>query len=169
LPGAVPFTAPGQLGNYLRANPNNATNVYAVDRFMNLGGLKVRTYTLNGSYELPTTAYGTFAVTLGTIFDSFEFQALPTRNSINMPVCDEWRHRRAGNFAEVSVLHEFRLARRALERHLANTFASSTTDIGAGGIVFETANLKPMPVASYSAGTYGRVYRKLSTRRIGKT
>jgi iron complex outermembrane recepter protein len=57
LPGAVPFTTPGQLGNYLRANPNNATNVYAVDRFMSLGGVKVRIYTINGSYELPTDTY----------------------------------------------------------------------------------------------------------------
>lgn len=54
------------------------TNVYAVDRFIKLGGVKVRTCTVNGSYELPTDTHGTFALTtIGTIFDSYEFQALP--------------------------------------------------------------------------------------------
>jgi iron complex outermembrane receptor protein len=61
LAGATPFSAPGELGNYLRANTANASNVYAVDRFMNLGGVKVESYSLTGEYEIPTTSNGTFS------------------------------------------------------------------------------------------------------------
>ena len=173
LPGAVPFTAPGQLGNYLKANPNNATNVYAVDRFTNLGGVEARTYTLNGAYELPTTAYGTFGVsTSGTIFDSFKFQALPIQKFYEYA-----GYATNGGTGVQGTLPKYRFYT-SFDWHiehwsatLANTFASSVTDIGPGGIVFETSTtLKPLPVASYSAWDVRVAYTGTSVLgRIGKT
>ena len=173
LPGAVPFTTPGQLGNYLRANPNNATNVYAVDRFTNLGGVKVRTYTLNGAYELPTTAYGTFTVsTSGSIFDSYEFQALPYQ-----PFYQYAGYATNGGTGVQGTLPKYRFYT-TFDWHsehwsalLANTFASSVTDVGAGGIVYATSTtLKPLPVASYSAWDVRVAYTGTSVfGRIGKT
>ena len=79
LPGAVAFTTPGQLKAYLQADPNNALNVYAIDRFTNLGGIKAREFNLNAAYYYKADPYGTFAVTTtGTAINSFQFQALPT-------------------------------------------------------------------------------------------
>ncbi len=173
LPGAVPFTTPGQLGNYLRANPNNATNVYAVDRFMNLGGVKVRTYTLNGAYELPTTSYGTFAVgTSGTIFDSFEFQALPYQKFYQYA-----GYATNGGTGVQGTLPKYRFYTTLDWRiehwsaTLANTYASSTVDVGAGGIVYETSTtLKPIRVGSYSAWDIRVAYTGDSLfGRIGKS
>ncbi len=153
LAGAVPFTTPGQLGAYLRANPNNAMNVYAVDRFMNLGGVKVRTYTVSGGYELPTTA-GTFAFnSSGTIFDSYKFQALP-----NQPYYEYAGYATNGGTGVQGTLPKYRFYTTFDWRvehwsaTLANTYASAVTDIGPGGIVYATSTtLKPVPVASYTA------------------
>jgi iron complex outermembrane recepter protein len=173
LPGAVAFTAPGQLGNYLRANPNNATNVYAVDRFMNLGGVKVRTYTLSGAYELPTTAYGTFTVsTSGTIFDSFAFQALPYQKFYEYAgYATNGGTGVQGTLPKYRFYTSFDWRVEHWSATLANTFASSVTDIGPGGIVFETSKtLKPLPVASYAAWDVRVAYTgSLSLGRIGKT
>ncbi|HEY0802745.1 MAG TPA: TonB-dependent receptor [Steroidobacteraceae bacterium] len=152
--GAVPFTTPGQLGNYLRANPNNATNVYAIDRFQNLGGLLVRTITVNGGYELPATPIGTFAInTAGTIFDSFEFQALPYQQFYRYA-----GFATNGGTGVQGTLPKYRFYT-TFDWHiahwkatLANTYVSSVTDIGPGGIVYQTsATLKPIAVASYTA------------------
>jgi len=166
--GGRPFTAPGQLGNYLRANPNNATNLYAVDRFMNLGGVKVRAYTLNAAYELPTIAYGTFGVsTSGTIFDSFEFQALPYQKFYQYA-----GYATNGGTGVQGTLPKYRFYT-SFDWHsehwsatLANTFASSVTDIGAGGIVFETSKtLKPLPGrVLHRLGHTIRVHRKFKSR-----
>ena len=154
LPGAVSFTAPGQLGAYLRANANNAMNVYAVDRFMNLGGVKARTYTVSGGYQLPVTSYGTFALnSSGTVFDSFKFQALPYQ-----PYYEYAGYATNGGTGVQGTLPKYRFYTTFDWRvanwsaTLANTYASAVTDIGAGGIVYATSTtLKPMHVASYTA------------------
>jgi iron complex outermembrane receptor protein len=153
LPGAVPFTTPGQISAYLKANPANASNIYAVDRFMNLGGVRVRTYTLSGGYELPTTAYGTFAVnTYGTIFDSYEFQALPYQKFYQYAgTATNGGTGVQGTLPKYRFYTTFDWHAEHWSATLANTYASSVTDIGPGGIVFETSKtLKPVPVASYT-------------------
>jgi iron complex outermembrane recepter protein len=154
LPGAVPFTTPGQLSSYLRANPNNATNVYAIDRFTNLGGLKVKTYSVDGGYEMPTASAGTFTLsTTGTIFDSFEFQALPIQKFYQYAgTATNGGTGVQGTLPKYRFYTTFDWRLRQWDVTLANTYASGVTDIGAGGIVFETSTtLKAIPVSSYSA------------------
>ncbi len=173
LPGAVAFTAPGQLGNFLRANPNNATNLYAIDRFQNLGGLMVKALTLNGGYELPTARFGTFAVnTAGTVFDSFEFQALPYQ-----PFYQYAGFATNGGTGVQGTLPKYRFYTTFdwrlthWDATLANTYVSSVTDIGAGGIVYATSTtLKPIPVASYTAWDVRLAYTADAVLgRIGKS
>jgi iron complex outermembrane receptor protein len=154
LPGAISFTTPGQLGNYLRANPNNATNVYAVDRFTNLGGIKVRTYSVDGSYELPMDAYGTFTLsTVGTIFDSYEFQALPYQQYYQYAgFATNGGTGVQGTIPKVRFYTALDWRLRQWDLTLANTYVSAVTDIGPGGIVYASSTtLKPIPVSSYSA------------------
>jgi iron complex outermembrane receptor protein len=172
-PGAVPFTTPGQLGNYLRANPNNALNVYAIDRFMNLGGLKVKTYTVNAGYQLPTKSLGTFTLsTSGNIFDSFEFQALPYQAFYQYA-----GFATNGGTGVQGTLPKYRFYTtldwqwRQWDVTLGNTYASAVTDIGPGGIVFATSTtLKANPVSTYSAFDIRVSYTsETGIGRIGKS
>jgi iron complex outermembrane receptor protein len=173
LPGAVAFTTPGQLSSFLRANPNNATNLYAIDRFQNLGGLMVKTYTLNGGYELPTTRFGTFAVnTAGTVFDSFEFQALPYQAFYQYAgFATNGGTGVQGTIPKYRFYTTFDWRLTHWDATLANTYVSSVTDIGAGGIVYATSTtLKPIPVASYTAWDVRLAYTGDSVLgRIGKS
>jgi iron complex outermembrane receptor protein len=173
LPGAVAFTAPGQVGAYLRANPNNAANLYAIDQFQNLGGLQVKTYTINGGYEFPTTQFGTFSVnTAGTVFDSFEFQALPSQAFYQYAGFAS-----NGGTGVQGTLPKYRFYTTLdwrithWDATLANTYASGVTDIGAGGIVYQTSTtLKPLPVASYAAWDIRLAYTGDSVLgRVGKS
>ena len=154
LAGATAFANPGDLGAYLRANPNNANNVYAIDRFMNLGGLRVKSYSLNGEYELPTDKIGTFTfATAGTIFHSYQFQALPGQKFYEYAGTAT-----NGGTGVQGTLPKYRF-NTSLDWKvdqwdfvLANTFVSSVTDMGPGGIVFETSKtLVPVHVNSYMA------------------
>ncbi|HEX3398000.1 MAG TPA: TonB-dependent receptor plug domain-containing protein [Steroidobacteraceae bacterium] len=173
LPGAVAFTTPGQVGNYLRANPNNATNLYAIDRFQNLGGLMVKTFTLNGGYELPTARFGTFSVnTAGTVFDSFEFQALPYQAFYQYAgFATNGGTGVQGTLPKYRFYTTFDWRIAHWDATLANTYASSVTDIGAGGIVYATSTTsKPIPVASYTAWDVRLAYTGDAVLgRIGKS
>ncbi len=173
LPGAAAFTTPGQLGAFLRANPNNATNLYAIDRFQNLGGLMVKTFALNGGYTLPTARLGTFAInTAGTVFDSFEFQALPYQAFYQYAgFATNGGTGVQGTLPKYRFYTTFNWRIAHWDATLANTYASSVTDIGAGGIVYATSTtLKAIPVASYAAWDVRLAYTGDSVLgRIGKS
>ncbi|GJI90846.1 MULTISPECIES: TonB-dependent receptor plug domain-containing protein [Duganella] len=154
LPGATPFATPGELSAYLKANPNNALNVYAIDHFMNLGGLKVESYSVNGEYEKETEHAGTFTLgTIGTIFKSYQFQALPYQKYYEYAGTAT-----NGGTGVQGTLPKYRFYTSLDWRlgnwtaTLGNNYSSSVTDIGAGGLVYETSTtLKPIRVKSYSS------------------
>jgi iron complex outermembrane receptor protein len=151
-PGAVPFSTPGELSAYLAEDPNNSLNVYAIDRFMNLGGLKVRVWNLNGEYFWETANTGTFTVgTQGTFFQKYQFQALPTQKFYEYA-----GYATNGGTGVQGTLPKWRFYTtlnwqgEEWGATLGNTFVSSVTDIGPGGIVFENSKtLKATPVSSY--------------------
>jgi iron complex outermembrane receptor protein len=154
LPGATPFTNPGDLGAYLRANPNNAMNIYAIDRFMNLGGLRVQSYNVSGEYEWTTETMGAFTVaTAGTIFQSYKFQALPGQSFYEYAgTATNGGTGVQGTLPKYRFYSSLDWRRDEWSLGLANTYVSSVTDIGPGGIVYETSKtLKAVPVSSYSA------------------
>ena len=73
-PGATPFANPGDLRAYLAADPANYNNVYAIDRFTNLGGIRVKTVNATIDYSVPTHGWGSFAVTSAmAYFISYRF------------------------------------------------------------------------------------------------
>ncbi len=152
LAGATPFTQPGQLLAYLKANPNNALNVYAVDRFRNLGGIHARIFTLTGNYDLPLNDGSTVSLgTAGTIFDSFKFQALPGQQfyqyagtATNGGTGVQGTLPTARFYSTINWAHE------NWSVLLGNTVVSSVTDEGPGGLVYATSKiLKPVPVSAY--------------------
>lgn len=152
-PGATPFTSPGELRSYLAADPNNSLNVYAIDRFMNLGGVRVKSFNLSGAYDLPSSAWGDFSVgTTGTLFQSYQFQALPYQKFYEYAGTAT-----NGGTGVQGTLPKYRFyttldwQRGHWAATLGNTFVSSVTDIGPGGIVYENSTtLKPKHVSSYT-------------------
>ncbi|MFZ6758310.1 TonB-dependent receptor plug domain-containing protein [Undibacterium sp. Ji50W] len=153
LPGAIAFTNPGELGNYLRADPNNANNVYAIDRFTNLGGLRVKSYSINAEYEMPTDA-GAFSIsTAGTIFSSYQFQALPYQKFYEYAgTATNGGTGVQGTLPKYRFYTVFGWKKNNWDLTIGNTYVSAVTDLGAGGLVYETSTtLKPMDVSSYSS------------------
>jgi len=152
LPGATPFTHPGDLSAYLKANPNNALNVYAIDRFMNLGGVKVKVFNASGEYAIDLKDQGTLTVgTVGTIFKSYRFQALPYQKYYEYAgTATNGGTGVQGTLPKYRFYSTLNWERGNWNATLGNTYISSVTDIGAGGIVFETSTtLKRVPVSSY--------------------
>ena len=79
-PGAVGFANPGDVLAYLSANPANYANIYALDQFRNLGGIKLRTFDFDLDYVIPTKDHGTFTFdTVGVLLDHYLYQALPSQ------------------------------------------------------------------------------------------
>lgn len=149
LPGATPFTNPGDLRAYLAANPANYANVYAIDRFTNLGGLRART--LNGTidYSVPTDHYGTFSFnSVMAVFLSYKFQSLPSQAFYEYAGTAT-----NGGTGVQGTLPKFRsyssinwdVAGFAFT--VANTYISAVRDLGAGGITYATNSSLATPTA----------------------
>ncbi len=152
LPGAQPFTAPGQLLAYLQAGNNE--NVYAVDRFTNLGGIRVRSFNLTGQYYLPTADHGTFIFsTNAVIFTSYLFQALPIQPFFQYAgAVTNGGTGVQGTIPRYSVYSNVDWRYDHWDLTVANTYLSAVQDQGAGGIVYwaNTAR-KSAPVPGYMA------------------
>ncbi|MDB5708914.1 MAG: hypothetical protein JWL96_984 [Sphingomonas bacterium] len=148
-PGATPFTNPGDLRAYLAADPANYANVYAIDRFTNLGGIRVRT--LNGTidYSLPTPNAGTLSFnSIMAVFLSYQFQALPSQAFYEYAGTAT-----NGGTGVQGTLPKFRSYTslnwnyRNFDLTIANTYISAVRDLGAGGITYETNAARTPPTA----------------------
>ena len=143
-PGATPFANPGDLRAYLAADPANYNNVYAIDRFTNLGGIRVKTVNATIDYSVPTHGWGSFAVTSAmAYFISYRFQAIPSQKFYEYAGTAT-----NGGTGVQGVLPKFR-AYTTLDWSmcnfdviLGNTYVSAVRDRGAGGITYETNSAK---------------------------
>ena len=154
-PGAIPFTAPGQVLAFLQ-NPANSpggiANLFAIDQFRNLGGIKEQSINLTAEYEFPTEKAGVFLFTTsGAIFLHYKFQALTSQ-----PFFEYAGFATNGGTGVQGTLPKYRFYSAVNWKYqdwdatLANTYISSVTDIGPGGIVFaNSTTLKPIPVSRY--------------------
>ena len=148
-PGAAGFANPGDLRAYLAADPANYANVYAIDRFTNLGGIHVST--LNGTidYSVPTDKYGNFSFnTAIAVFLSYKFQALPSQKFYEYAGTAT-----NGGTGVQGVLPRFRSYSTVdwtygnFDVVIGNTYVSGVNDLGAGGITFQTNSAKSPPTA----------------------
>jgi len=148
-PGATPFVNPGDLRAYLAANPANYNNVYAIDRFTNLAGIKSQTMNWTIAYTLPTARLGTFSLdSTQAYFLTYKYKALPTQKYYEYAGTAT-----NGGTGVQGSLPRYR-AYTALDwnyQHfdvtVANTYVSPVTDLGAGGVTFETNSGKTPPTA----------------------
>lgn len=148
-PGAVAFANPGDLRAYLAANPANYANVYAIDRFTNLGGIKVRT--LNGTidYSIPTASAGTFTFnSVVAVFLNYKFQALPSQKFYEYAGTAT-----NGGTGVQGVLPKFRSYTTFdwtignIDLTVGNTYISGVRDLGVGGITYELNSVRTPPTA----------------------
>lgn len=146
-PGATPFANPGDLKAFLQADPNNYNQVFAIDRFTNLGKIKVKTLNFDVSYNLPTSSYGTFSFNSNAaVFLNYQFQVLPTQKAYEYAGTAT----NAGTGVQ-GILPRFRSYSTInwnlnhVDLTVGNTYVSSVTDQGVGGITFDTNSTKTPP------------------------
>ncbi len=148
-PGATPFVNPGDLRAYLAANPANYNNVYAIDRFTNLGGIRVRTINATVDYSVPTNSFGSFEVNSAiAYFLNYKFQVLPSQKFYEYAGTAT-----NGGTGVQGILPRFRSYTTLdwslgnLDVVLGNTYVSAVTDLGVGGITYETNSAKTPPTS----------------------
>ena len=132
MPGAIPFATPGDLASYIRAGNN--LDVYAIDRFMNLGGVKERSIsaTLEYEHELDKSNTLLFSST-AAIFLHYQFQALQSQ-----PFYEYAGYATNGGTGVQGTLPKYRVYSTLTWKHgpfdftVANTYMSAVKDIGAG-------------------------------------
>ncbi len=148
-PGATAFANPGDLRAYLAADPANYNNVYAIDRFTNLGGIRVRTINATVDYSVPTSRFGTFEVNSAVAyFINYQFQVIPQQKFYEYAGTAT-----NGGTGVQGVLPRFRsyttldwsLGR--FDVVLGNTYVSAVHDLGVGGITYETNAAKSPPTS----------------------
>ncbi|HKT28451.1 TonB-dependent receptor plug domain-containing protein [Dyella sp.] len=150
-PGATAFTAPGQVEAYLRSG-GDPLNLYAIDRFTNLGGLHVRSANMTAEYYFVSDHAGTFTFsTNGAMFFKYQFQALPGQQYYNYA-----GFATNGGTGVQGTIPRFSFYTTADWQYgnwdltVGNNYMSAVTDIGPGGIVYaQSTTLKRLPVSSY--------------------
>jgi len=139
--GAVGFTNPGDVLAYV-SNPANVVggvypNLYMIDRFTNLGEIKIRSLNVNADYNVPTENSGTFSLaTQAAVLLSYEFQAIP-----GQPTYEFSGTTTQGGGAQGTLPHlrTYTTANWLLghwEGGIGQSFISSVRDIGTGGLSY---------------------------------
>ena len=173
VPGATAFANPGQLRAFIAGGGQNAANdLYAVDYFVNLAGLKVRAYDFFGEYAFPEGPSGKFTLSsVATYFQNFKFQALP-----DQPYFEYSGFATNGGTGVQGTLPKYRVystlywKKGPWEATIANTFIPGVTDVGVGGIVFaNSTTLRSVKVDRYvswdvSGGYSAKVLKGLRVR-----
>ena len=152
-PGAVQFAAPGAVLSYLNANPGvNSQNLYAVDQFRNLGGIRVRTVDLTLGYTFRTEHYGRFDLdSLATYLPSFKYQALPSQPYYQFAGVASNSPYGGGTEPKWRLYTTLGWSLGAWEASIGDTFIDSVIDEGAGGATFVNTHAVALPVKSYNA------------------
>ena len=149
MPGAVGFTNPGDLRAYLAANPNNSLNVFTIDRFTNLGGIRVKSLNGDVSYTRSLHNAGTLSFNSAiAVFLSYKFQALPSQKFYEY--AGTATNGGTGVQGVLPKLHTYSSldwTYRHFDLTLAHTYISGVRDLGVGGITFETNAAKNPPTA----------------------
>ena len=149
MPGATAFANPGDLRAYLAANPNNSLNVYTVDRFTNLGGIRVRTIDGNVSYSTALSNGSKLSFNSAiAVFLSYKFQVLP-----GTPFYEYTGTASNGGTGVQGILPRIHTyssldwTSGPFDLTIAHTFISKVRDLGVGGVTFATNSTKNPPTA----------------------
>jgi len=154
IPGATAFAQPGALRAFLAAGGQTAANdLYAVDYFVNLAGVRVKAYDFTLDYSKPTDSGRFTAMTTGTYFQTYQFQALPDQQFYEYAgYATNGGTGVQGTLPRWRAYTTFHWDLAGFEATIANTYLPGVTGIGVGGIVFYTSTtLQARRVASYTS------------------
>ena len=169
-PGAVGFSAPGALLAYLNAAPGvNSLNIYTIDQFRNLGGIKLRTLDFSADYVIPTDNYGTFTLdTVGVYLDHYRYQALPSQPYFEFAGVASNSPQAGGTQPKWRLYNTFDWSYRAWDVVLGNTFIGAVKDEGPGGFTFAASKAAALPVKAYATFDAQVSYRIGDIMKVAK-
>ncbi len=152
-PGAVQFANPGDLLAYLQANPGvNNLNLYTIDQFRNLGGIKLSTFDITAGYTWRTGDYGRFELNAtGTYLASYKYQALPSQSYYQFAGVASNSPQAGGTQPRFRTYTSLDWIYGDWTATLAHTFIDSVKDEGAGGFTFANGATTALPVKSYNS------------------
>jgi iron complex outermembrane receptor protein len=151
-PGAVQFQNPGDLLAFLNAAPGvNNNNLFVIDQFRNLGGIKLRTVDVTVDYTVHTAEHGDFILsTLLTYLDSYKYQALPSQPFFEFAGAVSNSPQAGGTQPKWRAYSTIEWTNGPWDAVLANNFIDGVKDEGAGGFTFANAGVPALSVGSYS-------------------
>jgi iron complex outermembrane receptor protein len=158
-PGAVGFTNPGDVLAYVTNGANvvggNYPNLYMIDRFTNLGQIKIRSLNVNLDYNTPTESSGTFSIaTQAAFLLSYKFQAIP-----GQPIYEFSGTTTQGGGAQ-GTLPKFRAYttlgwnKGHWDAGLGHSFIAAVRDIGTGGLSYDL-NFNRVGQTTFFPGSVG--------------
>jgi iron complex outermembrane receptor protein len=156
------FAAPGSLATYLN-NTANATsantfgNLYVVDRFTNLGEVRIKSLNFTTNYDIPTEHMGTISfMNQAAVLLSYKFRALPLTGGTPTP--SQQLYEFAGTTTQgggaqgtLPRLRMYTTIDWSIDHWsfgVANTYIGPVKDVGAGGASF---------YPNYNAGVAGYI------------
>ena len=151
MPGAVQFQNPGDVLAFLNAAPGvNNNNLFAIDQFRNLGGIKLRTVDLSADYVWHTEHGDLTFSTLATYLASYQYQALPFQPFFEFAGVVSNSPQAGGTQPRWRYYTTLEFDRGPWEALLANSYIDSVKDEGAGGFTFANATFVPQRTSAYS-------------------
>ncbi len=153
LAGAVGFANPGDLLAYLNANPGvNNLNIYAIDQFRNLGGIKLRTVDTTFGYTWRTADHGNIDLDfVATYLNSYKYQALPSQQFYEFAGVASNSPQAGGTQPKWRTYTTVTWTDGPWTASLAHSYIDKVADEGAGGFTFANAGLPAIPVKAYSS------------------
>ncbi len=145
------LATPGGLLNYLvSGNYNN--DIYITDRFINSGGIHVKTYDFRVEYRHRTTDMGiwTFS-TNGTYLQSYQFQTLPANPFFEFAGYSTNGQTIAGSMPKWSFRTTIDWTMKSWEVVLADTYSTGMTDIGTTPPATFLVGKTPTGISPYQA------------------
>jgi iron complex outermembrane receptor protein len=150
--GAAQFQNPGDLLAYLNAAPGvNNNNLYVIDQFRNLGGIKLRTLDITLDYALHTKSWGDFTLgTIDTYLASYQYQALPSQQFYEFAGAVSNSPQAGGTQPRWRAYTTLGWNYKRWFVVVANNFIDAVKDEGPGGFSFVNSQIVPVRVPSYS-------------------
>lgn len=160
-PGAAGFTNPGDLLAYLNAAPGvNNNNLYVIDQFRNLGGIKLRSWDLSLDYTVRTDAWGDFTLSsLATYLASYQYQALPSQPFFEFAGLVTNSPQAGGTQPRWRAYTTLDWQMDRWDAVLANNYISGVLDEGAGGFTFANSHAAALHVGAYTSWDARLAYR----------
>lgn len=162
------FQNPGDVLAFLNANPGvNNLQLYAIDQFRNLGGIKVRAWDFTLDYTLRTDALGRFDFsTLASYLPSYEYQALPSQPYYQFAGAASNSPYAGGTQPHWKVYTTLTWTKGPWVATIGDTYIDGVADEGAGGATFFNSHAIALPVKAYTAVDLRLAYNIPGTWRM---